>query len=55
MAPNVTADDSKNVVVGATEYMEYNVEGTDEWLTYNPEILQNLMGTRLYTYDIKAK
>ncbi len=26
MAPNVTADDNKNVVVGATEYMEYNVK-----------------------------
>ncbi len=35
MAPNVTADDSKNVIVGATEYMEYSVEGTNEWLTYN--------------------
>ncbi|OTY59849.1 metallophosphoesterase, partial [Bacillus thuringiensis serovar graciosensis] len=36
MAPNVTGDDSKNVIVGATEYMEYNVEGADEWHTYNP-------------------
>ncbi|MGQ0418342.1 DUF4073 domain-containing protein, partial [Bacillus sp. HC-TM] len=35
MAPNVTADDSKNIIVGATEYMEYTIEGTNEWHTYS--------------------
>lgn len=35
MAPNVTADDSKNIILGTTEYMEYSIEGTNEWHTYN--------------------
>ncbi|MDM5155393.1 DUF4073 domain-containing protein [Bacillus sp. DX1.1] len=44
MAPDVIADDKKNVIVGATEYMEYSIEGTNEWHTYNPANLPKFEG-----------
>lgn len=36
LAPNVEADDEKNVLVGATEHMEYSVKGKNEWMSYDP-------------------
>lgn len=44
MAPDVTADDIKNLIVGATQYMEYAIEGTNEWHTYNPAHLPKFEG-----------
>ncbi|MDR4326212.1 phosphohydrolase [Bacillus pseudomycoides] len=35
MELDVIADDKKNILVGAIEYMEYSIEGTNECHTYN--------------------
>ncbi len=41
-APNVTADDINNVLVGADETMEYSTDGGSTWTPYNSSNLPNL-------------
>lgn len=36
LPPNVKTDDEKNVLIGATEYMEYSVSGDSNWVDYDP-------------------
>lgn len=36
-APNVTADDETNTLVGADATMEYSTDGGDTWTAYDPE------------------
>lgn len=35
MVLNVMVDDSKNIIVGVIEYMEYIIEGMNEWYMYS--------------------
>lgn len=36
LPPDVTADDENNVLIGATPYMEYSLDGLDNWVDYDP-------------------
>ncbi len=37
----------KNIIVGATEYMEYTIEGTNEWHTYSKANPPNFDGDKV--------
>jgi NPCBM-associated, NEW3 domain of alpha-galactosidase./BNR/Asp-box repeat. len=43
-APNVTADDVNNVLVGANDTMEFSIDGGSTWTPYNGSNLPNLTG-----------
>nr|WP_246362791.1 DUF4073 domain-containing protein [Paenibacillus alba] len=52
-APNVTADDVNNIILGIDTTMEYSIDG-GAWTTYNPAAAPNLSGNHSVQVRVKA-
>ncbi|MBY6273032.1 MAG: hypothetical protein CW346_12555 [Bacillaceae bacterium] len=52
-APNVTADDDNNVIVGIDNTMEYSLDNGQTWVTYDPDNAPDLSGDKTVLVRVK--
>ncbi|MBB5147744.1 DUF4073 domain-containing protein [Ureibacillus thermosphaericus] len=52
-APNVTANDTNNIIIGINETMEYKIDEGD-WTPYNEQTPPNLSGNKTVKVRVKA-
>jgi len=53
-APNVTADDTANTIVGANDTMEYSADSGETWTTYNTAAKPTFSGAQTILVRFKA-